>query len=153
MIVLITNITDVPKDEEKFRPSGVRIFNKELRPGLSLRVDARYVDAKMRKLEEAGYISIGKVPTWYQDYKERRRGRVTLSAEDIQANLKTARAKTAAKEAAMRELGIGTTPAPVVSKQPKQVVSLGFSDTVSVPKDVVEIDTKEDSKGRKKKRR
>ena len=140
MVVLITNITDVPGPGTRIRPTGVRVFNKRLRPGDAIRIDAKFVDEKMRKLESAGFISIGKVPPWYEDYKEKRRQKVT--AKQAQASIGAAKQMLARKAAA--KLPKGSAPK---AKQPVAVKKVELKDSVAPSDDVT---TKESSKGRKK---
>lgn len=141
MVVLITNITDVPGPGTRTRPSGVRVFNKRLRPGDAIRIDAKYVDEKMRKLESAGFISIGKVPPWYEDYKEKRRQKVT--AEQAQASIGAAKKMLARK--AYSKLPKGSAPK---AKEPAAVKKVELKDSVTPSDDV----TTKESKGRKKRR-
>lgn len=82
MVVLITNLTDGPKQT----PSEVRLYNQILAPGADMRVDARYIDEKVRKLQDGGFISIGKVPPWYADYTAKRKKR-NLSAAEVTASI------------------------------------------------------------------
>jgi len=142
MVVLITNITDVPGPARNVRPTGVRVYNKRLRPGDSIRIDAKYVDDKMRKLEGSGFISIGKVPPWYEDYKERRREK-GLTAEEAQSRI-TAAKDLLAKKAAAKE---PKKPARVETK--KEVKKAELKDTVLLSDDPLEAISKE-SKGKKR---
>lgn len=98
MQVRITNVTDGPGK----KPAEVRVYNKRLRPGSWMDVPVQFVDEKVRKLETAGVIVIGKLPPWYSDYESRRKVR-NLTADEVTANveLKTNHQKmVAAREAA-----------------------------------------------------
>jgi len=140
MVVLITNITDVPGPARNVRPTGVRVYNKRLRPGDSIRIDAKYVDDKMRKLEGSGFISIGKVPPWYEDYKEKRRQK-GFTAEEAQSSIAAAKDLRARKAAAKEP------------KKPSLVKAekVELRDTVLLSDDPLRA-ISEESKGRNKKR-
>lgn len=136
MVVLITNLTDGPGT----KPREVRVYNKRLRPGADIRVDAKFVDAKVRKLEDAGFISIGPVPAWYADYAAKRQTK-NLSSEQVREKLvaQQARAKKKAAPAA-------TTPAKPAPPAPPPVVEL--SDAVEVPADAVSSEKKGSKKNK-----
>ena len=140
MVVLITNITNVPGPARNVRPTGVRVYNKRLRPGDSIRIDAKYVDDKMRKLEGSGFISIGKVPPWYEDYKEKRRQK-GFTAEEAQSSIAAAKDLRARKAAAKEP------------KKPSLVKAekVELRDTVLLSDDPLRA-ISEESKGRNKKR-
>ena len=140
MVVLITNITDVPGPGARIRPTEVKVSTMRLRPGDAIRVDAKHVDEKMRKLESAGFISIGGVPPWYEDYKEKRRQKVT--AEQAQSSISAAKHMRARKAAAKLPKG----EAPKVEEGPVVVKKAELKETVSLSVDV----TAKESKGRKK---
>jgi hypothetical protein len=143
MIVLITNVTDGPKQ----KPREVRVYNKRLSPGAQIRVDARFVDAKVRSLAEAGFVVIGPVPPWYADYAAQRQKR-NLSAEQVKQKLQ-AKKDYAAKKAAAKAAS-SKSPKPSPALKPEPVPSFDLSDSVEEPKDEVSSDTKE---SKKKKRR
>lgn len=108
MVVVITNLTDGPGK----RPIEVKLFSKRLLPGKSMRIPAQYVDTKMRALEEAGFISIGALPTWYAEHK----AKPVLNAAGVAAARKrasdVAQAKAAGnKAAADRKKGVSAAPA------------------------------------------
>lgn len=144
MVVLITNLTDGPDK----RPREVRIFNTRLLPGNSMRIQAQYVDSKMRALEEAGHISIGAVPAWYADHKSRR----TLSADEVVASRqrakKHAKAKADAKKKFLSKKPSSTAPAPAPAPVEKK---LDLSDQVQPPQD--EVNSTESTSGKRNKRR
>ncbi len=73
MVVVIYNITDVP--ESKKTPTRLAIYTTHLDPGEELRLPASMVDARLRKLETDGFITIGQLPSWYQASKMKRQGR------------------------------------------------------------------------------
>lgn len=81
MIVQVTNITDGPGKS----PAQVDIYNKTLDPGVTLRLPAELINEKVRKLEEAGLIAIGQLPSWYTAAKSRK-GR-SLTAEEMQKRI------------------------------------------------------------------
>lgn len=159
MVVLITNITDGPGK----KPVEVRVYNKKLAPGVAMRVDAKFVDEKVRKLEDAGYIALGPVPVWYADYSAKRQVR-NLSAEQVRVQLGRERAdkekREKAKVATAVMLAGGTPkprapkPAPSTPHEPKlsasPVVTTEFSDSVEMPTDDVQADLKIDKKRSKK---
>lgn len=135
MVVLITNVTDGPGK----KPREVRVYNKRLRPGQQLRVDAKYVDAKVRKLEDAGYIVLGAIPAWYADYSAKRQTR-NLSSEQVLEKLKAQRKREADKAAAKKvATKVSVTP-PTVSKE--------FSDSVDIPTEEVTTEKKRSKKNR-----
>lgn len=141
MVVLITNITDVPGPARTVRPTGVRVYTKRLRPGDSIRIDAKYVDEKMRKLESAGFISIGKVPPWYEDYKEKRSQR-GITAEEAQSKIAAAKDLLARKAAAKKS----NRHVPAEIKETKKAE---LKDTVLLSDDPLAALSKE-SKGKKR---
>jgi len=134
MVVLITNVTDGPGK----KPKEVRVYNKRLRPGASIRVDAKYVDAKVRKLEDAGFIVIGPVPAWYADYAAKRQTK-NLSSEQVKKKLEEQRAREAKKAAPVAK------PA-----APASVVRADLSDTVAVSADEVSTEKKDRKKNKKR---
>lgn len=69
MVVLITNVTDVPGG--KHSPTQVDIYNKTLGPGASLKIPAELVNARVRALADQGLIAIGALPSWYTAAKAR----------------------------------------------------------------------------------
>lgn len=146
MVVRIWNITDAPGQ----RAREVRIYNKRIRPGHWLDVPAQYVDIKVRKLEEEGWISIGQVPAWYNDYKSKR-----LAAEDINARVKAladykkAREPKPKVEAKAPKAEPKPTPAPA----PKPAVEkLEVKDSVEEPAEEVKTESQEGRKKRKSRR-
>jgi len=84
MLVSITNLTDGPGKESK----EIDVFDRTLSPRDSIRVDAVLIDSKTRNLEKIGYISVGQLPSWYEAYKGKRKGRV-LTKEEIEGQLLT----------------------------------------------------------------
>lgn len=102
MQVRITNVTDGPGK----KPVEARIYKKRLRPGAWMDVPVQFVDEKVRKLEQAGVIVIGKLPPWYSDYESRRKVR-NLTPDEVAENveLKTKHQKMVAdrKATALRE--------------------------------------------------
>lgn len=88
MQVRITNVTDGPGK----KPVEVRIYNKRLRPGARMDVPVQFVDDKTRKLEEAGFIIIGKLPPWYADYEARRKVR-NLTVDEVTENVQLKKAQ------------------------------------------------------------
>jgi len=142
MVVLITNVTDGPGK----KPREVRVYNKRIAPGTQMRVDARYVDEKVRKLEEAGFIVIGQVPAWYADYSDRRQKR-NLSSEQVKEKLKAKKdyddRKAARAEQASKK--------PTVPSAGKSSVTVTSS--VEVPEDDLSATPKEHKEPKRKKRR
>lgn len=135
MVVLITNVTDGPGK----KPKDVRVYNKRLRPGAKLRVDAKYVDEKVRKLEDAGYIAIGAVPAWYADYAAKRQTK-NLSSEQVREKLEAQQARAKAKKEAPK-------PAPAPQPSPAAVT---LSDSVGSPTDEVTTEKKGSKKNKKR---
>ena len=80
MVVLITNVTDVPGG--KHSPTQVDIYNKTLGPGASLKIPAELVNTRVRALADQGLIAIGALPSWYTAAKARTGRR--LSAQEKQ---------------------------------------------------------------------
>lgn len=143
MVVLITNITDVPRpDGKKQKPRPVRIFNTEISPGSSLRIDAKFVDRKMRKLEEAGWVSIGKVPPWYEDYKTKRR---KVAKPEAATSLATPKSPAVEKKPEPKP---APKAAPAKRKKVEPPARFDISDVVEAPADTI---TAKESKGSKKK--
>lgn len=144
MVVLITNLTDGPGK----RPRELRIFNTRLMPGKSMRIQAQFVDGKMRSLEEAGHISIGAVPAWYADHKSKR----TLSADEVVAARR--RAEFVAKQKAdAKKKFLGDAPAPAPTPAPKAESvekKLDLSDAAPEPKEEVETETKKSGKRKRR---
>lgn len=83
MVVVVTNITDEPRQSGRREPVGVDVYNKTLAPGATMNLPAELVDKKVRKLEEQGLIAIGQVPPWYERAKIKGAPRI-LSQEEIQ---------------------------------------------------------------------
>lgn len=96
MQVRITNVTDGPGK----KPVEVRVYNKRLPPGAWMDVPIQFVDDKVRKLEQSGFIVIGKLPPWYSDYEARRKVH-NLTPEEVAANL-AARTKFQEEKAAKK---------------------------------------------------
>lgn len=140
MVVLITNVTDGPGK----KPKDVRVYNKKIRPGAELRVNAKYVDDKVRKLEDAGYIVIGPVPSWYADYAAKRQTK-NLSSEQVREKLEAQQARTKAK-AAKKE---APKPAPAPKPTPAPV-AVTLSDSVEPPTDEVTTEKKGSKKSKKR---
>lgn len=132
MVVLITNVTDGPGK----KPREVRVYNKRLRPGASIRVDAKFVDAKVRKLEDAGYIVLGAVPAWYTDYAAKRQTK-NLSSEQVREKLEAQQARAKKKAAPA---------APPTAPAPAHAVEL--SDSVETPTDEVATEKKRSKKSK-----
>lgn len=140
MVVLITNVTDGPGR----KPREVRVYNKRLRPGAQLRVDAKYVDAKVRKLEDAGYIVLGPIPAWYADYSAKRQKR-NLSSEQVRKKLEAQRKYEADKAAAKKA---ASKPSKPIEAAPPPVASKELSDSVDTPTDEVTTEKKRSKKNR-----
>lgn len=138
MVVLITNVTDGPGK----KPKDVRVYNKKIRPGAELRVNAKYVDDKVRKLEDAGYIAIGPVPTWYADYAAKRHTK-NLSSEQVREKLEAQQARAAKKKALKPALASKPVPEPVP-------VAVTLSDSVKLPTDEVTTEKKGSKKSKKR---
>lgn len=83
MQVRITNVTDGPGK----KPVEVRVYNKRLRPGAFMDVPIQFVDDKVRRLEQTGFIVIGKLPPWYSNFEAKRKVR-NLTADEITENVK-----------------------------------------------------------------
>ncbi len=77
MVVLITNITDIPGKN----PTQVDIYNKTLAPGSSFTIPADLVNQKLRAIEGQGLIAIGNLPPWYVTAKRHSK---SLSKEEKQ---------------------------------------------------------------------
>jgi len=141
MVVLITNVTDGPER----KPKEVRVYNKRLRPGASIRVDAKYVDATVRKLEDAGYIVIGPVPAWYANYAAKRQTK-NLSSEQVREKLEAQQARAKKKAAPAAKA-----PAPVAPPAPDPTPApVELSDSVETPTDKVTHEKKRSKKNRNK---
>ena len=139
MVVQITNLTDAPGK----RPREVRIFNTRLLPGKSMRIQAQFVDSKMRAIEEAGHISIGAVPTWYSDHKAKR----VLTPTEVVASRKRAADHAKAKADAKKKfLGGSKKPVPEPAPAPAKVE---LTDTVESSDEV----KTEQKSGKNRKRR
>lgn len=143
MVVLITNVTDGPGK----KPKEVRVYNKRLRPGTDIRVDAKYVDAKVRKLEDAGFIVIGPVPAWYADYAAKRQTK-NLSSGQVAEKLKAEKAHKAKRKAAKMATSAPKS-APAPAPAPAPVVTASISDKVEVS-DSSSVSEKKGSKKNKK---
>lgn len=150
MVVEITNLTDAPG----LRSREVRIFNTRLLPGKSMRIQAQFVDSKMRAIEEAGHISIGAVPTWYSDHKTKK----VLTADEVVASRKRAVSHAKAKaDANEKFLSKGSkpekaAPAPEPSPPPteeKEAKKVELSDAV----DITDETKTEQKSGKRSKRR
>jgi hypothetical protein len=143
MQVRITNVTDGPGK----KPAEVRVYNKRLRPGAWMDVPVQFVDEKVRKLETAGVIIIGKLPPWYADYEAKRKVR-NLTADEVAANVEAKKAK--AKKDAAKNAPPAPVPPAEETTQPKKFVAL---DDLVVAEESVEITTGEEApRGRRLKR-
>lgn len=140
MVVVITNLTDGPGK----RPREVRIFNTRLMPGKSMRIQAQFVDSKMRAIEEAGHISIGAVPAWYTDHKSKR----VLTPAEMVATRKRASDVAKAKADAKKKFMSGAPAAPAPVPAPSASASLSLEDAVPEPSD--EVNTEKKSSKRKR---
>lgn len=87
MVVSIVNITDAP--ESKKTPTRLAIYTAHLDPGEELKLPAAMVDARIKKLEEQGYIVIGQLPSWYEASKAKKLGRSTLTQAELEERLTT----------------------------------------------------------------
>ncbi len=141
MVVLITNVTDGPD----MKPREVRVYNQVLLPGQQIRVDPRYVDKKVRKLEIGKFIAIGKVPPWYADYTAKRKKR-NLTAAQVTAAAQASKdyheTRAARKAANVKK----------TSKASKAPATLDLADPVSPPTDKVSVSTKESKKDKRNRR-
>lgn len=75
MVVLITNITDVPGGKKS--PQQVDVHNKTINPGEQFRIPAELINKQVRSLENEGLIAIGSLPPWYAAAKSRKGRRLT----------------------------------------------------------------------------
>ena len=92
MVVSITNITDA--SDSKKSPTRLAIYTTHLDPGEELKLPAAMVDARIKKLEEQGYIIIGQLPSWYEASKARKLGRsgTPLTQAELEERLVTKKA-------------------------------------------------------------
>jgi hypothetical protein len=86
MIVVVTNITDVPGDRGA-SPTEVEVYNKRLAPGGTLRLPAELVNKRVRDLEKQGLVAIGAVPPWYVRAKTRGGSRALTAEEKAKRNV------------------------------------------------------------------
>ena len=132
MVVRIWNITDAPGKKAR----EVRIYNKRIRPGQHLTVPAQFVDAKVRKLEDGGFIAIGQVPPWYDDYKSKR-----IEADEINARVK-----------ALADYKAARAPKPTPDPVPQAAPEVLVMEEAVEPADEMKAESQEGRPKRKKRR-